>query len=472
MKSYIKLAWRNIWRNKRRTIITSSSVLFAITIALLTRSFQLGSYDNMIKNVIKSYTGYLQIQSKDYWDDQTIDNSFELDNELLKKIQSVENISTVVPRIESFALASTGEKTKGVFLMAIKPKIETSITKLEHKLVRFRVTENSLKKIEKSSLENSIKEKLIKLDGNGYSNLQRLSSDLEIDYMDNKELLEKIGELIKFKSKYLSKNDNGVLVSYNLAKFINIDVGDTLSLLSNGYHGASAADNFPVRGLLKFPSPKLDSRMVYITLPQAQNFFSAENHITSIAIDLKKTSDKNLEKTISHLQSNIDTKKFSIKSWKELNKELVQQIESDNSSGKIMLGMIYMIIAFGIFGTILMMTAERKREFGVMVAIGMQKFKLSIIITIELLFITMIGTILGIISSIPIVLWGYYKPIRLTGEMAEMIESFGIEPVMPMAWFGDYYYNQVIVILILVLISMIYPAITISRLNVIKSMRD
>ena len=86
------MAWRNIWRNRRRTLITAASVFFAVFFALIMRSVQLGSYDRMFKNVIESYSGYIQVQQKDYFDEPVLDNSFELDQGLLDLIASDHNV--------------------------------------------------------------------------------------------------------------------------------------------------------------------------------------------------------------------------------------------------------------------------------------------------------------------------------------------------------------------------------------------
>src|SRR5665647_1559052 len=113
------MAWRNLWRNKRRTLITVASVFFAVFFALLMRSLQLGSYDNMFRNVIESYTGYLQVQQEDFWDNKTVDNLFLFSPEISQTIEKDQNVITTVPRFESFALASSGTLTKGVLVMGI-----------------------------------------------------------------------------------------------------------------------------------------------------------------------------------------------------------------------------------------------------------------------------------------------------------------------------------------------------------------
>jgi len=140
----IKLAWRNLWRNRRRTIITSSSILFAVLFAVVMRSYQLGSYDSMILNFIESYSGYLQVQHKKYQDSPIVDYSFDYSDSLASAIKQVENVVAVSPHIESFALASNGTQTKGVAVLAIDPEMEREFSNPENKLVRYRITGESI----------------------------------------------------------------------------------------------------------------------------------------------------------------------------------------------------------------------------------------------------------------------------------------------------------------------------------------
>ena len=116
-----KLTWRNLWRNKRRTLITVTAITFAVVLTTIMRSMQLGSYERMLDNGVRFYTGYIQIHKNGYWNEKIIDNSFRNDKQLLGSIEAIENVNAAVPRIESFALASYGVQTKGALILGIDP---------------------------------------------------------------------------------------------------------------------------------------------------------------------------------------------------------------------------------------------------------------------------------------------------------------------------------------------------------------
>ncbi|NQV03277.1 MAG: ABC transporter permease [Bacteroidia bacterium] len=402
----IKIAWRNLWRNKRRTLITSASVFFAIFLALLMRAFQLGSYDLMVYNVVHAYSGYFQLHANGYWDDKIINNTFDYTPELITQIEEVSEITSYAPRLESFALGSFGTQTKGVMVNGVDPDEEDKLTGLSKKMVE---------------------------------------------------------------GEYLAPEDDGALVSQKLAQYLKIDVGDTLVLIGQGYHGVSAAGVYPVRGIVHFPSPELDGRMIFLSLPAAQALFSAENRLTSIAFNL--VDSKNYKRVAHHLKEKLDPELYEVMTWEEMMPDVVQQIQSDNASGLIMLAILYMIVGFGIFGTILMMFSERIREFGMMIAIGMQKFKLIRIVVTELFFIGLLGVVAGIAAAIPLIFYFFLNPIPLTGELAEATISMGFEPIMPVAWETSYFIAQALTVFIILLVVMILPAVKISRLTVINALR-
>jgi ABC-type antimicrobial peptide transport system permease subunit len=119
-----------------------------------------------------------------------------------------------------------------------------------------------------------------------------------------------------------------------------------------------------------------------------------------------------------------------------------------------------------------MMVSERRREFGVLVAIGMQKKKLKRVVTIEMLLLGAIGLVCGLLASTPLILYFYYYPIVLKGDMANMMEDWGWDAVMPTAWFGPYFYWQVVIVALMVVLATIYPLRKIGKLIEIEALKS
>ena len=404
---YFILAWRNIWRNKRRSIITIVSITFAVFLACIMRSMQLGSYERMIENAARFYTGYIQIHQNGYWDDKIIDNSFEYDEGLISTIENTKGVEVAVPRVESFALAAYGTKTKGAMILGVVPDKEDQLTKVRDKLVE---------------------------------------------------------------GSYLKEDDKSVLIGQGLSEYLNIGLGDTLVLISQGYHGANAAGIYPVAGIVKFPVPTQNKQTVYMPLKEAQWFYSLENQLTSISLVIDKAD--RVDKIVSDISSKVDTEALEIMGWKELMPDLVQGIEIDNISGKVMLWILYSVIGFGMFGTYLMMTAERMYEFGVMMSVGMKRIIMQFTIFLEMVMMTSIGVLFGIGISLPILIYYFNNPIYFSGESAEAFENFGFEAAYFFSLEPSLFYNQTYAIFFMSLLLGLYPLIIIQKLKPVKAMRE
>jgi ABC-type lipoprotein release transport system permease subunit len=405
MKTYFLLAWRNLWRNKRRTLIASASIFFAVIFALLMRSMQEGSYDYMVDASVSMYTGYIQVHAKDYWDKRSIDKSMELSQTKLDKIDSLENVTLVTPRLESFSLISYGNVTKVASIVGIDPELENEMTDLKNKLIS---------------------------------------------------------------GKYLTKKSRGVMIAEGLAEVLKVGIGDSVVLYGQGYHGVTAAAQVEVEGIVKFTLPALNKTMVYLGLDYSQWLYAAPNRVTTISIMISEATKIN--EVHSAVISLFDDK-FEVMMWPELLPELVQSIEVDNAGGIIMLGILYVVIGFGIFGTVMMMTAERTKEFGILISVGMKKWRLSYVSFLESLFLSFIGVLAGIIVSIPILYYLKQNPIPLTGEMADAMLKFGLDPIIPFRFAANIFIDQFLTVLVIAMISALYPLSYIRKLKPIRAMR-
>lgn len=406
MKNYAKLAWRSIWRNKRRTLITAASIFFGVILSAFMTSMQEGSYAQYITTIVNSYSGYLQIHKDGYWEDKIINNSFSFDKKLESALDSVKEITIYTPRFETFCLASSEDVTKGVMVIGIDPEKEDKITNISGKLQQ---------------------------------------------------------------GKYLEEGDNGILLGSGLAKFLNLKENDTLVLIGQGYHGVSAAGKYTVRGIIKQPSPELDRIVVYMDIENCRELFSAYDMQTSMVIMVHSNEEvapakEALEKLAGSGMEVMD--------WKQMNSMLLKQIESDRAGGVITKGILYMIIAFGILGTVMMMMAERKKEFGVVLAVGMRKYKLIFTVMLETLFMGMIGVVAGVIACIPLVYYFVLNPIPLTGQAGEAIMQMGFEPAMFFSMTPSVFYDQALTIFVFTMVIGIYPILFIRKLKVMDALRS
>ncbi len=249
---------------------------------------------------------------------------------------------------------------------------------------------------------------------------------------------------------------------------LDVKSGDSIVLYGQGIYGITAATRCPIIGIIKFALPDLNNSFIYMPLRFGQSLFSMENKITTISIMINKP--QKLDFVLNEVMK-ITNKDYDVMTWDEMMPELVQGIQMDSVGGMIMLFILYLVIAFGIFGTVMMMTAERTKEFGILISIGVKKSKLIIITTLEAIFISLIGALSGILISIPIVIHFNKNPIRFTGEIAEISLKFGVEPIIPLSTDAGIFVAQTLVVLSIALLSSFYPINYIRRLKPIEAMR-
>jgi ABC-type lipoprotein release transport system permease subunit len=370
------------------------------------RSMQEGSYDSIIGNLVKFYSGYLQIQDTAYWEEKTLENSIEYDSALTLRIAKMDDILLITPRLESFALSAYKENSKPVFVIGIVPEKEDRIIQLSQKII---------------------------------------------------------------KGEFQSVLGGGALVAEGLARFLKIDVGDTLVMISQGYHGVSSAGKFAVGAIFKHPAPDFNNNMVFLSLGSAQNFYSAEGRYTS---DVIMVDDHfKVTKAKKGIASSLPLNK-TVMTWDEMHPDLMSMVEGDRAGGFIMLWVLYGVIGFGIFGTVLMMVNERRREFGVINAIGMQKARINLMLFFEITFLALLGVAGGLLLTSPAIWYFYHHPIPLTGDLVEAMAEYGMEPYMFFSIRPSIFLIQAATIFAICTGITLIMMISITRLKIINALRS
>lgn len=401
----LKLAWRNLWRQQRRTLLTASALSLAFILSLAMRSLQEGTYASNIDNSARFYTGLIQLQHIDFSDSHSIDDLLPATSDFIHPVTSLPEITNVIPRLESFALAAAGDKSKGVMILGIDPMGEDNYSGLASKVTQ---------------------------------------------------------------GEYLSIGDNQVLVGESLARTLKISLGDELVLYGQGFRGQTAAGLFRVKGIVSFPLPQLESQLVYLPIDTTQRLFSTGIQATNWVLHTKTLSD--IAYVVEFLVKTYP-EHVRVQDWQQLSPETAQQIQMDRVGGIFLMYILYGVVGFGLFATITMMTLERQREFGVMLATGMKRGQLLALVLIESMLIAVLGIVIGMLLVTPLLIYFFYHPIQLAGETAKLMVEAGFEPILPVMVKPGLYLDQVVIVLAILGLCLVYPMIRISRLNLVSALK-
>ncbi len=404
-----KMAWRNIWRNPRRTILTVCAITFASVLLVFMLSFQFGSYETMINTSVKISTGHLQVQAEKYQEKKSIRFVIPDPRAIGEIVDQIPEVAAYTFRGQAFSLISSKDRTYGVVVTGIDPVKETNVSRLK-KLVR---------------------------EGN-----------------------------------FLSADDvNLAVVGSLLAKNLRVTIGDELTLLGQGRDGSIAATVVQVKGIFSSGIDEFDRSAMQIPLAAFQDTFSMDEAVHEVVVIGKSLSDvSRIKAKLKAALSGLNSRKpLKVLDWQELMPGLRQAIEMDLVSGLIFYGLLIIVVAFSILNTFLMAIFERTREFGVMMAIGTTPRRLTKILLIESISMTLIGILAGILIGIGITYYFQINGIDFSGG-SELLSQFGITGRMyPKLSFLSVSIGPFMV-LFFTFIAALYPALKVRRLRPVEAM--
>jgi ABC-type lipoprotein release transport system permease subunit len=212
----------------------------------------------------------------------------------------------------------------------------------------------------------------------------------------------------------------------------------------------------------------MNGNFAFMPLSSMQRLMSAEEKVTSIALMIAKQN--RLSEMTQSLQR-LSPQYLEIMNWEQMMPDITNHMKTDAVSFGVFSGILYLIIGFGLWSTVMMMMTERKYELGMLMAVGMRKSLLKWMLLGETLMISFLGAACGLAISFPLTWWFEIHPVRFTGKLAETYEKFGFEAVMPTVTDPQLFITQCLIVLSIALITGMYPYYHIGRLEPASAMR-
>lgn len=405
MTILLRLAWRNLWRHKRRTWLTASAIAFSAMLLVFMITIQLGAYDMMIDTTLRVYTGQMQVQHSGYKDKPQMRTVVADAVALAAQLRERTGYQTIAVRAQGFALASSAERSYGVPVIGVQPEYERGVSTLPH--------------------------------------------------------------LVK-QGRYLADSRaQELVIGSALARNLKIKLGDELTLLGSGRDGSVAATVLPVTGFFESGNPELDRRLVMMPLLTFQETFSLGQDAHLIVVSgpdyetIPQTKTTVREVVAGHPG-------LVVLDWDELVPGIKQLIQTDMVQNWITYIALIVIVTLSIMNTFLMSVLERTREFGIMLALGISPLRLGTMVVLESVFLTLLGLAIGIAIGGGIAVWLHFEGFTFPG-MKEIYAQFGLPGVIYPILSVESFLLGPSVIFVFTLLAALYPALRIRKLQPVEA---
>lgn len=403
----LRLAWRNLWRQPRRTWLTTGAMVFSNIILVFMVSLQFGMYAMMIDNTLAVFTGHLQVQAPGYKDEKKMRQSIPDAVALAERIRSEVAGGSVAVRANGFALASSEERSFGVQVVGIQPEYEADVSTLPGLLSEGR-------------------------------------------YFDTDDAQEAV-------------------IGAVLARNLKVGVGDELTLIGSGRDGSFAAAVVIISGIFDSGMADLDRSIIQIPLGTFQDVFYMQGTAHEIVVtvaDLSLVAGAKAQ-VESLLPTDSDLLVFD---WDQLQPSLKQAIQADLAGAWFMYGVLIILVAFSVLNTVLMSVLERTREFGIVMSLGLTPGRLGRLVALETSMMGLMGLVLGVMIGAGLILWVGNTGFSYPG-MDEMADRFNMPArIYPQLQLLPLFLGPVIVF-IGTLLAAVYPAVRLHWLEPVQAMR-
>lgn len=402
-----RLAWRNIWRQKRRTWLTALAMIFSNILLIFMISLQLGSYEMMINNTLAMFTGQMQVQRDGYLEDQKMRQVIEDIHDVAEEIRGQFPSANVAARANAFVLLSSEDRSFGTQVVGVEPDWEPGVSTLPGLLSEGR-------------------------------------------YLQDMTAAE-------------------IVIGSVMARNLKVTVGDELTFVGSGKDGSFAAGVVIVAGIFASGTQDLDRSLAEMPLSYFQEAFEMEGSGHMIVISRDELSS--IPGMIEPLRESIEGQgELVVLDWETLVPGLKQAIQADMTGAWFMYAVLIVLVAFSVLNTQLMSVLERTREFGVIMALGIKPRRLALLVLLETFLMAALGLLIGVMLGGLVSAYFAHAGFAYPG-MDEMAAKFNMSPVMYPAVGPISLLVGPSVVFVFCLFAAIYPALKLYGLRPVEAMR-
>jgi len=327
----LKMAFRNTFRQKHRTLFTGLSIVGGFALAVIFIGWADGSYNNIIDQFTRTRLGHIQIHEKSYLDRPSLYKTFDDVSKIGAILDRTKGVESWAPRVYSAGLAAVGDKSAGVQIIGIDPQREARTTRFDRKIIEGRA--------------------------------------------------------------FQSSQAREAVLGRGLAEILNARLGDKIVLLSQGADGSIAEDQYILVGLASTGDGLTDRTAYYLPLVTAQEYLVLGEKVHEIAAVVSKLSSVQV---ISHtLSLNIQDSTLSVAPWQVFAKSFYDAMKADKAGMWVMLLVIVIIVAVGVLNTVLMSVLERRREYGLLKALGTKPRRIVRLVLLEVIILSALSMVIG-----------------------------------------------------------------------------
>lgn len=410
------LAWRNLWRNRRRTLITVSTIAFGFALAVVSIGLGDGGHNAMIRNAIRMGDGHLTVQPRGYLEAPANHRFLHAGGEILAQVRDAGVPGRVAPRVALQLLASSATNAIGVALQGIQP---------------------------------------------GQDPLHEVLGD----------------NLVA--GAWLEPGDHrGLLIGEALSRKLDAEVGNKVVLMAGGRDGQTISQLGRVRGVFRTGVDELDGYVVLSDLALARQFLYAEGGtaeaapLTRIAVFLD--DPEQLPAAKRNLAKAVTAAEAVVLDWQEMMPQLVSFIVVDDVGNYIWLVFILVMVAFGILNTILMSVLERTREFGLLRALGVSPNQLLVLVLLETILLACVALVVGWAIALGGHAYFAIEGLDLSAIGEDLLTTSGgmMDPILRTELSGGRVTALTLIVFATTLLAGIYPAIRAARVSPVAALHQ